>query len=133
MKRIIRIMLVHILALYLASQIAGGLEFQNNMESLFVAGAAMGLASFTIKPIIKVLLLPLTLATLGLFSFLANVITLYIVDLALNQFAVTGFNFSGASLQIISLPSANYNGLLAYIAFAIIISFITTLVNWLRK
>lgn len=133
MKRILRVLGVGILSLYLATQIASGLVFENYAVGVLVTGAALGLANFTIRPIVNLLLLPLNLATMGLFRFIANIITLYIVDLALPKFSVVSFNFSGLRSTYFDLPSLGYSGFMAYLAFGILIAFISSLINWIRK
>lgn len=133
MRRIARIFLINIAAIYVASQVASGMKFDNYTEGVVTAGLALGLASFTIKPIVKILLLPITLATMGVFSFLSSVVTLYIVDYALPKFSVEGFHFPGLNSTYFDLPKLDYSGIWAYVAFAIIISFFTSVVNWIRK
>lgn len=133
MKRIFRILGIGVLSLYLSTQIASGIEFQNYAEGVVIAGFALGVANFTIKPIIKLLLLPLTLATMGIFNFLANIITLYVVDLALDQFKVNNFNFAGFSSSYFDLPKLEYSGFMAYFAFGLLIAFVGGLLNWIRK
>lgn len=133
MKTILRTIGIGILSIYLATQIAKGLTFTNYTEGVLLTGAAFGLAQFTLKPIIKLFLLPLTLATMGLFGFLANVITLYIIDLALPQFSITGFHFAGFSSTYFDLPKVEYEGFGAFFAFAIMISIISSLIHWVRK
>lgn len=134
MKKIIRVIVIDIVALFAADKIATGLVFQNEIEGLFLAGAALGVATLLVKPILNILILPLTLATMGVFKFLTNAVTLYIVDLALHDFQVIGFNFAGLSSKYLDLPAIKLNsGLFSYIAFAFVISLITGLINWLRK
>lgn len=133
MKRILRIFLLNVGAIYFASQIAGGMQFNNYTEGVIKAGLALGLASFTIKPIVKILLLPITLATVGLFSFLANIIVLYLVDYALPEFSIVAFNFPGLTSNYLDLPKLDYTGIWAYFAFAVLISLFRGVINWVRK
>lgn len=133
MKTILRSLGIGILSIYIATQIAGGLEFTNYVEGVLITGIALGVSSFTLKPLVKLFLLPLTLATMGLFGFLANVFTLYIIDYALPQFKVTGFHFAGYSSSYFDLPKIDYNGFFAYFTFAILISILTSFINWVRK
>ena len=134
MKRILRIILIEVAGLYIASQIAQGLVFDQQPEAFFVTGVALGIAMTLIKPIINILLLPLTLATMGLLKVLGHTITLYIVDVALPQFHIEGFNFAGLTSQYFDVPSIVFpKGAVAYLAFSLLIWFITGVINWLRK
>lgn len=134
MKKILRLILVEFLGLYFANEIASGMVFSNAAEGLLITSVALGLAMFVIKPVINLLLLPLNLATMGLFKFLGHVITLYIVDVALPQFSVTGFHFAGFSSSVFDMPPINYDeGPVVYLLFSLVIWFLTTLIHWLRK
>lgn len=134
MKRILRIIVIEIAGLYVASQIASGMIFASQPESILIAGAALGIAMFLIKPIINILLLPLTLATMGLFRFAGHAITIYVVDVALPQFNIEAFNFPGLKSQYLDIPEIHFQkGILAYFAFSFLIWFITGMINWLRK
>ena len=57
----------------------------------FLAGLLLGLFNLLIKPIIKVLSLPINILTLGLFNIVINAGMLWIVDLVLSGLKVEGF------------------------------------------
>lgn len=134
MKAIPRLFVVEFIGLYFANEIAQGLVFQDGLFSMILTSLALAVAMRLIKPIINVLLLPLTLATLGLFKFLTHAVTLYVVDLALNQFTVTNFNYPGLVSTYLDLPTIQFGeGFMAYIAFSLLISVITSLIHWIVK
>lgn len=134
MRRILRIFLVETAGLFIASQIASGLVFQNQIEGLVITGIALTLATKLVKPIIGVLILPLTMATLGLFKFIGHAITLYLVDMVVDEFSVGGFHFAGMTGQYLDLPAYSIDeGLMAYLAFSVLISFIAGVINWIIK
>ncbi len=132
MKRLSRIYITELLSLYFADRIASGLVFQDKITGLLITAAALAAATTLVKPIINILILPLTLATLGLMKFVSSAIMLYLVDLALNQFKIAGFYFPGLSSNYLDLPALSYGpGPLAYIAFSILISLISGFLSWL--
>lgn len=134
MKKVIRIIAIQTVGLFVASTIASGLSFQDQFEGLLITGVALGVATMLVKPILNILLLPLTLATLGLFKFLSNAITLYIVDIGLTQFSVNAFEFPGLTSKYLDLPPVKLSpGVLSYIGFALVISVVSGVINWLRK
>ncbi|OGM32807.1 hypothetical protein A2803_05665 [Candidatus Woesebacteria bacterium RIFCSPHIGHO2_01_FULL_44_21] len=134
MKRILRVILVELAGLYIAAQVAGGLTFQNQAEGFIITGIVLGVAMFSVRPLINILLLPLNLATLGLFRIVGHTLTLFIVDVALSEFEVTGFHFSGFSTTFFDFPAIDFErGAWAYLAFSILIWFFTALINWIRK
>ena len=123
-----------VIALYLAFRIASGLEFADFIEGILITGLALAVATYLVKPIINILILPLSLATLGLFRFVAHAIMLFIVDLALPQFSVSGFHFVGAATQFGNIPPINFGaGPLAYIGFSVVIATLSTTLHWIAK
>jgi uncharacterized membrane protein YvlD (DUF360 family) len=135
MKKILRMAAREIIALYLTSLVATGMQFSGaKTESLIVAGLALAIATYLVKPIVNILILPITLATMGLFKFLAHTITLYIVDIGLPQFQVTGFHFAGFESPYFDLPPINFDaGFLSYIAFSIVLYAIVSTIHWVAK
>lgn len=134
MKKLLRIFAIELLALYFANEIASGLQFQFQLEGFLITAAALALASKIVRPIINILLLPLTLATLGVFKFLSHTVVLYLVDYGLQQFKVTGFYFPGLTSNYLDLPSISYGeGVMAYLAFSLLISIMTGVFHWLSK
>lgn len=132
MKRILRVFAVETISVYLISQIASGLVFEKGIESLVIAGIFLTAATFLVRPIINLLLLPLNIMTFGLLKWLSHAITLYLVDLAIPTFGVMAFNFSGANLGPLNLPPITFTqGMFTYIAYAFILSFLTTILYWL--
>lgn len=134
MKRILRSFLIEIGCLFLVTQVASGIEFKNGLESLVIAGVALTLATFVAKPIINILLLPLNLVTFGVFKWISQAVTLFLVDLVLNDFAVTKFAFMGYNTTWVYVPPLELgNIVLAYIAFSLLISIIGGVIYWLVK
>ncbi|TET48943.1 MAG: phage holin family protein [Actinomycetota bacterium] len=72
----------------------------------FLAGLLLGLFNLLIKPIIKILSLPINILTLGLFNIAINAGMLWMVDLILKGFRVEGFwgyIWSSLVISIISI------------------------------
>ncbi len=131
-KRILKIFIVEAIVLFGISQITTGLIFKDGTSSLLMAAGALSLASLFIKPIINLLLLPLNLLTFGVFRFLTNAITLFLVDLLLDQFNVGAFFFKGYHGTLIIIPSIGFPaGALSYLAFSFLLSFTSSIIYWL--
>ncbi len=132
MKRILRIFIVESIVLFGVSQITTGLMFKNGTSSLLFAAFALSIASLFIKPVINLLLLPLNLLTFGIFRFLTNAITLFLVDLVLNEFNVGAFFFRGYHGTLVIIPSIGFpEGALSYLAFSFLLSFTSSVIYWL--
>ena len=77
----------------------------DNFKIAFLAGLLLGLFNLFIKPIIKVLSLPINILTLGLFNIVINAGMLWIVDLILSGLEVGGFWAYVWSSLVISIIS----------------------------
>jgi len=134
MRKFLRIFAIEIVALYFVNEIASGLVFQLQLEGFIITATALALASKLVRPIVNILLLPLTLATMGLFKFLSHSVTLYLVDFALDEFSVSGFHFPGLTSTYLDLPAITFESqIAAYLAFSFLISLLTGLMSWLTK
>ncbi len=131
MKSILKIYITNTLSLYLASVIFGGMNLANGINSILIAGIGLSILSLLVKPVINILLLPLNLITFGLFRWVSSAIALYLVTLLVPGFKILNFSFSGIASKWIDIPSVNLTGILAIIAFSLVISVISSILHWL--
>jgi putative membrane protein len=131
MRRLLKHFIIDTTSLYLISQAVGGMRFANGGETLVLAGAALMLVTLVVKPIINILLLPINLVTFGLFKWVAFTITLYFVTLIVTGFKIVEFNFVGFNSYWFSLPPIVLSGILAFIAFSFLLSFVSSIVYWI--
>lgn len=131
MKTLLKVYITNTLSLYLASIAFRGITLTKGYESLFLAGLGLSLLSLLVKPLINILLLPLNLITFGLFRWVSSAIALYLVTLVVPGFKILGFSFSGLSSKWMDIPSINFSGILAIIAFSLVISLISSILHWL--
>lgn len=133
MKRIFRHFIIDTYCLYLASLIGSGMNFGKGTETLILSGVAITIVSLLAKPIINILLLPINLVTFGLFRWVASSVILYLTSLIVPAFKILFFDFSGFSSKWIDIPNIHFEGIMAYIAFSFILSFLTSFIYWLVK
>ncbi len=84
----------------------------NNVVAGALAGLVLALVNATVKPILVILTLPLTLLTLGLFYFVVNAICLAIVAAIVPGFEVDGILTTIIGALLISLFAWIINGVL---------------------
>ncbi len=133
MKRIIRAYFIAVLSLYLVDQISQGMVFEKGVETFLLAGLGLAVALLFARPVINILLLPINLVTFGLFRWVSSAIALYLVTLVVPGFNITKFYFAGLSSPWIDIPQINLKGFVAYVAFAFILSLVTSFIYWVRK
>ena len=59
-------------------------------QTAFVAAALLGVFNATIRPLLRILTLPLNILTLGLFTFVINGALLWLVSVIISGFHVAG-------------------------------------------
>ena len=89
MKLIIHLT-VGMLAVYVASAIIPGVKI-NDWVTVLVVAVVLGALNAFLKPILIVLTLPITILTLGLFTFVINTILVMFADFLIDGFFVGGF------------------------------------------
>ncbi len=67
-----------------------GIDFTATWQILLLIGTALGLINFFIKPILKIITLPLRILTLGLFGLVLNMIIVWAVDIFFPELIIEG-------------------------------------------
>jgi len=132
-KKYLRFFLINLFALWLVAYIFTGVSFTGGWQTLALAALVLTLLGTLIKPLIKLLLLPINLITLGTFRWLINVITLWLVTIIVPQFEIRGFLFEGVNYQGFIIPSFYLATFWAFVLTSLVISLVTTLTLWLIR
>lgn len=109
MKLIISIIvqiLINAVAIYIAACFVNGINVSGGIASLIIIGAVLGIINLVIKPVIKILSLPLIILTFGLFTVIINTICLLLVSFLMTSFSIE--NLSSAVLGVLIISLVNY-------------------------
>ena len=79
-----------ILGLWLACQFIPGVEFTGSYKVLLLAGLILGLINVFIKPVLRLVTLPLRFLTLGLIGLVINMGMIWVVDILFPELIITG-------------------------------------------
>lgn len=112
MKRILKYTLFIAFALVIENEIWKNLSFSPKIETIVKVALILAIFELILKPIIKILLLPITFLTLGLIRIVINTLGLYLAT-----FLISGFSVN--SLTLFNYPLTNF---LAYLFTSFIIS-----------
>ena len=89
-KLIIQI-LTNAVAIYVAAEIVPGFTLlENSFVILMTAGFIFGMINFFIKPILKLISIPLIIFTLGLFTIVINIAMLLLLDYFMSSLEISG-------------------------------------------
>ncbi len=133
MKSIIRHFLINLGALWITTQILPAISLTGGVRGLLIGGLAFMVANILLIPVLRILLLPLNLLTLGLFSWLSNVLALYFLVNVVPYFKVGIYHFSGIYWEGFSLPSMDLTVFQVVIVASFMLGFIINFANWLTK
>ena len=75
--------------IWLAESLVPGFDFSGDIYNLVIIGALIGLINALVKPVLKLLALPLILLTLGLFSLVINMLLLFAVDSLVKELMIS--------------------------------------------
>lgn len=114
MRLVLRI-IINAIAIWATSMILSGFEFSGSIINLLIIAVIFGLVNALIRPIIKLLALPITIVTLGLFTLVINALMLWLTVWLSGSLSLEGGIFSSFVTAFLG---------------AIIISIISTVLGW---
>ena len=133
MRTILRNIFFYSFSLFLLTQIMDGVKVSGDITSYILGGVILYLLFSILKPILNIISLPLNFLTLGLFSFLINVIILYILTVFAPNIAITSFLFKGLSFAGFTIPRVFVSTFFAYVLASFFLSAIIGFLTWITK
>jgi putative membrane protein len=90
-RRLVQEWAFNIAAIFVASVFIDGIDYANDFWILVLAGLVFGLVNLILKPIVKLLALPLIALTLGVALFFINMLMLYVTAWIVPKFTISRF------------------------------------------
>ena len=90
-RRLLQTWAFNIAAIFVASVFIDGIDYASDFWILLLAGLVFGLINLLVKPIVKLLALPVIVLTLGIALFFINLLMLYITAWAVPGFTISSF------------------------------------------
>ncbi len=97
------------------------IEISGGVAPFLIAGLFLGVLSAIVKPLLKLVALPLIVLTAGLFSVIINAFILYVLEYVTNV-----FKFGTAVFDV-------KGGFIGYIITAFVLFVMNEFANWLLK
>lgn len=119
MKKLLRFILIITFVLVTENQIFNNLVFKNNTLTILKVAIVLTIFELLLKPIIKLLLLPINILTLGTIRIVINTLGLYLSVYFISDFQVKN----------ISLPQFHSEGFFAYLITSLAISLLINIFN----
>ncbi len=101
--------LINAAALWVAVHLVSGIRFDGHWSTLLVVALVFGVLNAVVRPILKLLTLPLLILTLGLFTFVINALMLLLTSWVSGSlelgFHVGGFGSAFWGALVVSVVS----------------------------
>ncbi len=111
-KLLLRVV-INAFALWLAATLVSGINLTEEIPLIVLVALIFGLVNIFIRPLVKLLSLPLTIITLGLFALVINTAMLGLTAALTENLQIDGFWSAFLGALIISVVSAILNGVLS--------------------
>jgi putative membrane protein len=109
--RLIATMVVNAAAIWVAAAIFDGITY-SSLPRLLFTGLVLGVVNFFVRPVVKLLTLPFTILTLGLWLFVVNAAMLMLTSWLVSGFAVDGFLTALGGAVVIGLVNWLLGGIM---------------------
>ncbi len=129
MKKILRMIIFSGLSFYITSLIIKGFAIKTDPYSLITAAFILAIVYYLITPLIKLILLPLNILTLGLVSIFVYILLFNFVINKFNLVVIHPWVFPGGNFGGISIPQIEFNYWLTLITSSVLYS---TIINLLE-
>ena len=129
MKKILKDFLAIAIALWVTAEIVKGVKIEGNWLTFLTVAFSLYVLLFLVKPIAKIVFLPINLLTLNLFNLVLNAVLLFTLTKILPQFSVLPFYFSGYTYQGFVIPTTQVD--IPYVF--IVASFFVTGISWILR
>lgn len=133
MKKILKLTLLLSFSLALSNQIWGNLVFSENVLTIVKVSFILTVFELLLKPILKILLLPINILTLGLFRVVINTVGFYLATFLLVDFIVNNINTSSTVWQGFTIPAFNFTGFWAYVVSTTTVNLILYFFKFILK
>lgn len=134
LRLILRSLAINLASIYIVAQILSGIiTYIGGWQTLFLAAVAISLINLVVRPVINLLLLPINLITLGLFRWVANLASLYLVTWVVPNLIISPFDFPGVNLQYLIIPRFHFSAFGAFIIATLTLTLTFHFLYWLLQ
>jgi putative membrane protein len=133
MKHIIRVFLFNVFALWLSSQLLPTIVMPPGWQTVLLAGFTLSMLMLIVKPILKILFIPINILTFGLLNWVINVIVIYLLTVFVPEIQIHPWVFSGATWAGFVIPSIHFTYMTALVVSSLLITIITDVLHYVSE
>jgi putative membrane protein len=133
-RLMLRSLSINLAGIYISSQILSGvIIYIGGYKTLLTAALIISLANLFVKPIVNLLLLPIHLITMGMFRWVTNLLTLYLITWLVPNLQIHAFTFHSVNLKYIIIPEIYFSAFGAFIVSTLTLTIVFHLIYWLLQ
>ena len=117
----------------MTTQLVPGISYVGGLPTLALAAVVLMIINILVKPMLHVLFLPLNLLTLGLFSWVINVIALFILVTILPEVQILPYQFPGLAVGGVEFPAVDLNILSVAVLASLLLAVMTNIAKWMVR
>lgn len=121
MRSILQNFIIFTVTLFLLSEYFPGLEISGGFQSVLIGAVILSAGFAILKPLFTIITLPIIMASLGLFTFVAGALVIFLATLVYPQIQVTGFDLQALHIPGVSMPDIYIPKILSYLVLSVII------------
>lgn len=133
MRHILKKYLIMTISVYLLMQIIPALTIERGWRGLLYSCLILSLLMYIAKPIINLLLLPISLLSLNLVSWLVNILIVYVWTVLVSDVQINPWQFQGLSFYLLSLSPFYFASWQTVVLMAIMLTVIIQIFRWILK
>ena len=122
LRKLLKLTLILSYSLIAHNQIWRNLDFGNQIATIIKVAVILAIFETILKPIIKLLLLPINILTLGTIRLVINTLGLYLAVFLLENFSVGNISTLGSRWFDVNIPPLRFNNFFAYLVSSLTIN-----------
>lgn len=107
-----------------------GFVIEGGKQNLVLAAVVLTVINTLVRPLLKLLLLPINIISFGLFRWVINVLSLLLLTFVVDQVKFIGFVFPGLNQYGVILPQINFSPLGSLIVGSFLLTLIRKVNLW---
>jgi uncharacterized membrane protein YvlD (DUF360 family) len=132
-KTVLRNYLINLAVLWGVTEQFPGLSYNGEFKTLLIGALGLMGMNIIIIPLLKIVFLPLNLLTLGIFTFVINVIALYLLTTIMPTFKLVPYDYPGGTILGFPVPPTHLTVLWVAIIASFMIGFASHFLHWLTS
>jgi len=133
MKVLLRAFLINVLAFIVAWQYFPTVILEGGFEDVLLAALALTVLNKFLKPVLKLVLIPVNMITFGLLRWVAAVLVFYVTTELITGLKVIPWEFPGLATNFIIFPKYLIGFPLNYVVSALFVVVLTRVFTWVFK